>query len=153
MIILSYETLTILVLVSFSLSSLISLILIIYAILFLRKYFIKRRNRIKPLRSSSILSADCRTPTPHPYKQTNSTSNDRNYFNEQLSIQQKHSSEYLRNDYDETTKVQKANQSFRYQIRPAADMRNFDRNTPYPADILAREQLMYNNRLSTHNKY
>lgn len=141
MLILSPDTLTILILVSFSLSSVTFFIVIIYSIIFLCKCYAKRRHRldaVEPLTSPSVLSIDPRI----------SYSNNQNYhLNERSSIKQKHSFEYLHNDNDETTRIQNINQSLHYPIEPMINIRNFDRQTPYPADVLARERYIYNNRL------
>jgi hypothetical protein len=111
-------------------------------------------------RKSPIRSTDQhRKPERHIQNyDTNSTMNENSYFNNKNKYQQQ---EYMLDKNDET--VTTINDSRMYvqhhrkpnyqSVKPMADVRIMNRQTPYPPDVLAREKFMYNNRFSTDDKY
>ena len=169
----SADVLTILTLISICWTGVTCLAVLIFALIFLCRYYVKHRRpkAIKPIRTPSVLSADeASAPvTPVPIKshdrhkqnthryESPSVLDDVSYANHPNKYQQQ---DYMHDENDETT-VKNENRIFvqrpskrGYQtVKPMANLRISDRHTPYPADVLARERAMNHTRFPVDNKY
>lgn len=169
----SPEVLTILTIISICLIGVTCLAVLIIGLIILCRRCLKRRRpkAIKPIRTPSILSNDELSPrvTPIPNKshdqhkrttrhyETPSVLDELSYSGQPNKYQQQ---DFMHDDNDETT-VKNDNRTFiqRQQkrsfqnVKPVANLRITDRQTPYPADVIAREKLMNNTRFPMDSKY
>jgi hypothetical protein len=143
----SLETLTILTLTAFILS-VVTFITVL--ILICIKYY--HSNTINPVDTRSITSSDSHLSSVSPTKRKEQSFQSHKYHPDSISIiyerpsnnQNKH-----QQDNDETTirsesrvYIQRHQQQQRF--KPITDVEFLDRHTPYPPDVLAREQIMMN---------
>jgi hypothetical protein len=170
----SAELLTILVLVCLSLVGVTFIAVLIILIIFLCSKCIKPRQSklIKPIRTPSTISIDNHSPiiSPVPIRNTDQHQKleRKTYHYDANSAINGHSNknkyqqqEYMSDENDETTTTMNESRMYtqRHQkrpyqsLKPIADIRIMDRNTPYPPDVIAREKLMNNTRFPTDDKY
>jgi len=147
----SLETLTILTLTAVILS-VVTFITVL--ILICIKYY--HSNTINPVDTRSITSSDSHLSSVLPTKRKEQSFQSDKCHPDSISIiyerpsnnQNKHQQVYKNDDNDETTirsesrvYIQRHQQQ---RFKPITDVEFLDRHTPYPPDVLAREQIMMN---------